>query len=81
MGGAKRAPSSFVQLTSSIGAPRADAGVVERADHLEAREHAQDAVEAPTRDLRVEMAADEDGRERVVRAGAAGEDAAHAGRW
>ena len=54
-----------------------DAEVVERAQHLEAGEHAVDAVETATGGLAVEMAAGADRGEIVVAARAAGEDVAH----
>ena len=53
------------------------AEVVEGADHLEAREHAVDAVELAARRLAVDMAAGHHRRERVVLASPAGEDVAH----
>ena len=64
MAGAKRVPSSLVQLMTTIGCLRPDAEVVERADHLEPAEHAEHAVIAPAGRLGVEVAADID-RQRV----------------
>ena len=51
--------------------------VVEGADHFEAREHAIDAVVLATRRLAVDVAAGHHRGQRVVLAGAAGEDVAH----
>ena len=53
------------------------AEVVEGADHLEAGEHAIDAVELATGGLAVDVAAGHHRRERLVRASPAGEDVAH----
>jgi hypothetical protein len=54
--GVKREPSSFVHDRRAC----TDAGIVQRADHFEASEHAVGAVELAARGLRVEMAADDD---------------------
>ena len=72
MGGVKRAPSSLVQHTSSSGRLVAHPPVVERAEHLETGQHADDAVVLAARDLGVEVAAHQHGRQVVVarRAGA-----------
>ena len=56
---------------------RRDAGLVERAHDLEAREHAVDAVELATGRLGVEMAAGGDRQGVGIAAGAAREDVAH----
>jgi hypothetical protein len=53
-----------------------DAAIVERADDLETRQHADDAVVAAAVHLRVEMAADHDGRQRIVAALSPREDVA-----
>ena len=58
--GAKREPSSLVQITTSTGCSRLDAVIVERADHFEPAEHAVDAVEAAAGRLRVGVRAGDD---------------------
>ena len=55
---------------------RGNAVVVQRAQDLQARQHSQNAVEAPARRLGVEVAAHHDRRQAVVPSGAPGEDAA-----
>jgi hypothetical protein len=54
-----------------------DVVVVQGPDHLEAGQHAVDAVELAAKGLGVEMAAGDHRRQIVAPAGAAGEDVAH----
>src|SRR5207237_9995340 len=53
---------------------RLHAVLIERAEHLEAREHADDAVILSAGYLRVEVTADQHRRQVIVRAGASRED-------
>ena len=70
MAGAKREPSSLVQLTDAERRVGLDAGVVQRANHFQRRQRAEDAVELAAGRLGVEMRADADRRLRHVAAGA-----------
>ena len=80
MGGVKRAPSSLVQHTSSSGRLVAHAPLVERAQDLEAGQHADDAVVLAARDLRVEVAAHQHRRQMVVACRAGGRRCCRPGR-
>ena len=55
--GAKREPSSLVQLTMQIGSLGLDAGIVQGAHHLECRQRAEHAVELAAGRLGIEMRA------------------------
>ena len=77
MAGAKREPSSLVQLATIDRPAGLDLEVVERAHHLERAEHAEHAVELAARRLGVEMAAHQHRGEVVLDAGAGGEHVAH----
>jgi hypothetical protein len=56
---------------------RGHAGIVQRFDDLESGQHAINAVEFAARGLRIQMAAGQDHRERVLEPGAAHEQVAH----
>ena len=73
MAGAKREPSSLVQLTTRSGASVSMPGVVQAAHHLQPGQHAEDAVELAAGRLRVEVRAERDRLAAHVAAGPQGE--------
>ena len=77
MAGANREPSSFVQSTSITGRSVCDAVLVEGAQHFQGAHHAEDAVEAATLGLGVDVRAGHHRRQAVVRPGTPAEDVAH----
>ena len=75
--GANRAPSSLVQFTTTTGWRVTDAGAVQRADAFQGGEHAERAVELAAGLLRVQVAAEQHGRQGGLGALAPGEHVAH----
>ncbi len=77
MAGVKRAPSSLVHETISIGFSVAMPRIVQCAHQFQPGQHAVDAVEAAAFGLRVEVAADQHRRGFGIGAGAPREQVAH----
>ena len=77
MAGANREPSSFVQSMSITGRSVCDVVLVEGAQHFQGAHHAEDAIEAATLGLGVDVRAGHHRRQAVVLPGPPAEDVAH----